>query len=89
MALCIAAPERPARLPVSIGTTTDGSVEWSDNDARDLSRETRIDFPVGLRNLRPAKGMQHVTAFSPRKLSRLRLPSRESLTCGFSMAGAT
>src|SRR3981081_961116 len=30
-----------------------------------LSRETRIDFPPGLRKLRPAKGMQHVTAFSP------------------------
>ena len=51
--------------------------------------ETRIDFPPGLRKLRPAKGMQHVTAFSPRKLSRLRLPSRESPTCGFWTAGAT
>ena len=68
---------------------TDSSVEGSDNDARDFSPETRIDFPPSLRKLRPAKSMQHVTAFSPPKLSRLRLPSRESLTCGFWMVGAT
>ena len=30
-----------------------------------MFRETRIDFLPGLRKLRPAKGMQHVTAFSP------------------------
>ncbi len=30
-----------------------------------LSREARFDFPPGLRKLRSAKGMQHVTAFSP------------------------
>src|SRR4029077_19757546 len=41
------------------------SVDGSNNDVRDFSHETRIDFPPGLRKLRPAKGMQHVTAFSP------------------------
>src|SRR6266576_936108 len=44
---------------------TDRSVEGSDNDVRDFSPETGIDFPPSLRKLRPAKGMQHVTAFSP------------------------
>jgi len=36
-----------------------------DNVTCDLLRETRIDFLPGLRKLRPAKSMQHVTAFSP------------------------
>ena len=59
-------------------SAADSPVEWLNNVACDLFRETKIDFRPGLRKLRPAKGMQHVTAFSPPKLSRLRRPSRES-----------
>src|SRR5436190_3249291 len=46
-------------------SATDSSVEGSDNDVRDFSPETRIDFSPSLRKLRAATGMQHVTALSP------------------------